>query len=143
MAPAHGREDADSLLLRAMLQVSKADSKAALETCERLLALDELNAGAHYVKALCQEHLGRIKEAVEHDQRAAYLDPEFAMPHLHLGLLARRSGDRQAAARELSAAAGLFAREDGSRVVLFGGGFGREQLIALCQAELKAVEAGS
>ena len=27
---------------------------------------------------------------------AAYLDPTFAMPRLHLGLLARRAGDEEA-----------------------------------------------
>ncbi|MCC6575627.1 MAG: protein-glutamate O-methyltransferase [Planctomycetes bacterium] len=135
--------DPDSLLLRAMLLVSKADSKGALSVCEDLLRLDELNAAAHYVKALCQEHMGNLREAVEHDQTAAYLDPQFAMPHLHLGLIARRGGDNATALRELSTASGLFAREDASRIVLFGGGFGREQLMALCRAEIRAAERAS
>ncbi|CAG0930886.1 partial putative biofilm formation methyltransferase WspC, partial [Planctomycetaceae bacterium] len=82
------RDDPDSLLLQAMLLVSRADSKNALSVCERLLEIDEFNAGAHYVKALCQEHIGNFSEAVEHDQTAVYLDPAFAMPHLHLGHLA-------------------------------------------------------
>jgi chemotaxis protein methyltransferase CheR len=30
----------------------------------------------------------------------------------------------------------LLKREDASRLLLFGGGFGREALIALCRAEL-------
>jgi chemotaxis protein methyltransferase CheR len=60
------------------------------------------------------------------------------MPRLHLGLLARRGGNREAARGELSHALHLFQREDASRVLLFGGGFTREALIALCRAELQA-----
>jgi chemotaxis protein methyltransferase CheR len=68
---------------------------------------------------------------------AIYLDPSFAMPHLHLGLLARRAGDLAAAQKELAQALLLLQREDGSRVLLFGGGFTRETLVALCCTELK------
>jgi len=60
------------------------------------------------------------------------------MPHFHLGLQARRAGDVGTARRELELALALFAREDASRILLFGGGFSRESLIQLCRAELKA-----
>jgi chemotaxis protein methyltransferase CheR len=104
-----------------------------------LLTVDELNAGAHYLMALCQEHAGDRAAAEEHDRAAVYLDPFFAMPHLHLGLLAKRSNDTEAAQRELSHALTLLAREDASRILLFGGGFTREALTAFCRAELRAV----
>jgi chemotaxis protein methyltransferase CheR len=71
---------------------------------------------------------------------ATYLDPGFAMPRLHLGLMARRLGDREDAQRELGQALVLLQREDPSRLLLFGGGFGHEALIALCRAELLALE---
>jgi chemotaxis protein methyltransferase CheR len=58
------------------------------------------------------------------------------MPHLHLGLMARRTGDRSTAQRELSQAALLLQREDAARLLLFGGGFDRNGLIALCRSEL-------
>jgi chemotaxis protein methyltransferase CheR len=58
------------------------------------------------------------------------------MPHLHLGLMARRAGDWDGARRELGQALALLKREEASRLLLFGGGFGREALIALCRAEL-------
>jgi chemotaxis protein methyltransferase CheR len=102
----------------------------------RLLELDELSAGAHYLLALCREGAGDRAAASHHDQVAAYLDPGFAMPRLHLGLLARRGGDREAARNELGQALVLLQREDASRVLLFGGGFSRDALIALCRAEL-------
>ena len=63
-----------------------------------------VNAGAHYVLALCREHSGHPDRAGEHDRVAAYLDPGFAMPRLHLGRLASRAGDRETARCELAQA---------------------------------------
>ena len=71
---------------------------------------DELHAGAHYLVALCREHAGDRRAAREHDQVATYLDGGFAMPHLHLGLLARRAGDTEQARTELERALMLLAR---------------------------------
>ena len=71
------------------------ESTLARNGAERLWELlqrDEMNAGAHYLTALCREGAGAPRAAAEHDQLAAYLDPGFAMPRLHLGLLARRAG---------------------------------------------------
>jgi chemotaxis protein methyltransferase CheR len=99
--------------------------------------MDELNAGAHYLLALCLEHEGNRPKATEHDQSAAYLDPAFAMPRLHLGLLAKRSGELDVAMRELERALILLAREDSSRILLFGGGFSRDALVELCRRELR------
>jgi chemotaxis protein methyltransferase CheR len=95
-----------------------------------------LNTGAHYLIALCRESAGDRRGAIEHDQTAIYLDATFAMPRLHLGLMARRAGDRETARRELKYALTLLKREDASRLLLFGGGFGRDALAALCRAEL-------
>ena len=61
---------------------------------------------------------------------AIYLDPRFAMPRLHLGLLARRAGERTRAHDELGRALDLLAREEPSRILLFGGGFSREAGLA-------------
>jgi chemotaxis protein methyltransferase CheR len=133
----HGEPDA--LLLRAALLTNSGRLEEAEDACTRLLALDELNAGAHYLMALCREHAGDAAGAAEHDQTAVYLDTGFAMPHLHLGLVAKRSGDVATAQRELGQALILLAREDASRFLLFGGGFSRETLLQLCRTELRAV----
>ncbi|MEI9986940.1 MAG: hypothetical protein WDN69_29530 [Aliidongia sp.] len=108
----------------------------AQRACERLFVRDELNAGAHYILALCLENLGDRAGAAEHDRVAVYLDPGFAMPRLHLGLLSRRAGDLATGRRELAQALILLAREDASRLLLFGGGFHRDALIALCSSAL-------
>jgi chemotaxis protein methyltransferase CheR len=135
--PAGAAHDPDAVLLRAALLTHAGKLDAAEAACSELLALDGLSAGAHYLRALCRERQGDARAAVEHSQTASYLEPAFAMPHLHLGLMARRAGDRAAAQRELARAALLLQREDASRLLLFGGGFSREGLIELCRSELE------
>jgi len=139
-APAPDSASTDLLLLRASLLVHSGRLAEAEAVCHQLLRLDELAAGAHYLLALCREAAGETSVAVDHDQTAAYLDPAFAMPRLHLGLMARRRGDLEATRRELSLALLLLQREDAARVLMFGGGFARETLVGLCQAELRRVE---
>lgn len=138
--PAESANDADVMLLRATLLTHGGRLDEAERCCEELLQRDELNAGAHYLLALCREGLKDPRGAIEHDEVAAYLDPGFAMPRLHLGLLARRAGARGVARRELAQALELLRGEDASRLLLFGGGFSRDALTALCRAELVACE---
>jgi chemotaxis protein methyltransferase CheR len=135
--PVEPDRDPDTLLLEAALLAHTGQLAAAEIACRRLIMIDELNAGAHYVLALCREADGDRDGAGEHDRIAAYLDPSFAMPRLHLGLLARRACDAEAAQRELGHALILLRREEASRILLFGGGFNREALIALCGSALK------
>jgi len=134
--PAESDQDPEVLLLRAALLTHSGQLSAAESVGLRLLERDELNTGAHYLLALCRESAGDRQGALDHDRAAIYLDPGFAMPRLHLGLMARRAADADGARRELSQALLLLKREDASRLLLFGGGFGREALIALCRAEL-------
>lgn len=140
--PPEAARDPDVLLLQAVLLAHTGHLVEAERVCADLLAIDEMSAGAHYVVALCREHVGDHAGAISHDQVAAYLDPGFAMPHLHWGLLARRTKDRPTACQELRHALTRLAREDASRLLLFGGGFSREALIALCEAEIVACGGG-
>jgi chemotaxis protein methyltransferase CheR len=134
--PPESVADPDVLLLRAVLHTHNGQLEEAEKVCGQLLERDGSNTGAHYLLALCRESAGDALGALDHDRVAIYLDPGFAMPRLHLGLLARRAGDRESARHELGQALLLLEREDASRLLLFGGGFGREALIALCRAEL-------
>ena len=134
--PPESAGDPEVLLLRAVLLTHNGRLEGAEALCHELLAIDEFNSGAHYLLALCREGFGDQAGAVEQDQIAVYLDPSFAMPRLHLGLIARRTGDSATARREFGDAFLLLQREDTSRLLLFGGGFGREALIALCRAEI-------
>lgn len=131
--------DPDVLLLRAVLLTHSGQLQQAEEVCRQMLEQDEMTAGAHYVLALCREAAGDRAAAINHNRVAGHLDPGFAMPHLQLGLMARRSGDIEGARRELTRALALLQREESSRLLLFGGGFSREALLTLCRSELQAL----
>jgi chemotaxis protein methyltransferase CheR len=135
--PADSAADRDVQLLRAVLLTNCGEVPEAEAICRQLLAEDNLNAGARYLAALCREHLGDPAGAMEQDRAAIYLDPTFAMPHLHLGLLTKRSGNLPTARREMEQAAALLPREDGSRILLLGGGFSRKALLDFSLAELQ------
>lgn len=136
--PAESSHDPEVLLLRAVLLTQSGQFDLAESVCGELLEIDELNGGAHYLLALCREAAGDGSGAIEHDQIAAYLNPNFAMPRLHLGLLSRNAGSLADASAEFAQAMLLLQREDTSRLLLFGGGFGRNALIGLCRAEIAA-----
>jgi chemotaxis protein methyltransferase CheR len=136
--PPETTADADTQLLRAVLLANGGDLDHAEGICRQLLGADDLNASAHYLMALCREHASDAKGAIEHDRASIYLDATFAMPHLHLGRLAKRASDWMTARSELERAATLLLREDAPRILLFGGGFSREALVAFSRAELRA-----
>lgn len=123
---------------RAMLHVYTNQFTRARELALELV--DDLNvaAGAHYVLTLCYEYSGEWQAASYHAQRAAYLDPTFAMPRLHLGILSRRQGERLAARRELLQARALLRVELSERLLWFGGGCSRATLLQACERELAA-----
>jgi chemotaxis protein methyltransferase CheR len=134
---------ADALLLEAALLAHSNLWTGAAEIATRLLAVDDRNAGAHYLLALCGEHARQPDRAIAHHRMAIRFDPSFAMPRLHLGLLLRRAGELRAAEGELSQALRLLSTEDASRLLLFGGGFGREALTSVCEAALAASGRGA
>lgn len=135
--PAEVQSSPEVQLLRAVLLTNRGDIADARQACLLVLKMDELNAGAYYVLALCSEHAGDRQTAMEHDQTAIYLDPSFAMPHLHLGLLAKRGDVWELAGQELLRASLLLPRDDASRILLFGGGFSCNALVDMCRRELQ------
>lgn len=132
--------DAQTLLLRAVLLTHSGSLNEAQQACGQLLALEQHNAGAQYLLGLCADGLGQLDEAVEHYQLAASLYPAFAMPRLHLGLLARRAGDRRTARSELEQALVLLQTEQSAQLLLYGGGFSQDSLVALCRAQIATLE---
>jgi chemotaxis protein methyltransferase CheR len=135
--PVEAQSSPDVQVLRAVLLANRGDLTQAEQACDSVLKIDELNADAYYVKALCREHAGDRQTAMEYDRTAIYLDPSFAMPYLHLGRLAKRGGELDLAMQELSQASLLLPREDTARILLFGGGFSRAALVELCRRELQ------
>lgn len=128
------------VLLRAILLTHGGQLDLAESLCTELIhsraSAAATEAGAHYLLGLGRETLGDSERAIVHHRAALGLDADFAMPQLHLGLLARKTQDRALARRELTRALYLIEHDDGKRLSLFGGGFGRAALLALCRAEL-------
>lgn len=135
LPPAHARR-ADTLLLRAVSALHAGALDLAERASRELLELDGRNPGAHYVLALCREGGGDLQGAEDEDRLALQAEPGFAMARLHIGLLARRRNDPDAAREALARALDALRSEPAARLALFGGGFGREALVALCEAEL-------
>jgi len=126
------------LLLHGVLLAHAGRLDDAEMLCRRLLDIDGLYADAHHQLAVCLEGGAAVDVAIGHYRLAAYLDPDFAMPRLRLGLLTRRRGENRIAGPELDRALTLLRQERDERIALFGGGFGRIALTALCRAELEA-----
>ncbi|MEV6597598.1 CheR family methyltransferase [Actinoplanes sp. NPDC051346] len=132
------RPESREMLLHGILLAQAGRFEEAEMVCRRLLDVDGLNADAHHQLAVCLEGGAAVDVAIGHYRLAAHLDPEFAMPRLRLGLLARRRGENETAGAELERAMSLLRREREDRLTLFGGGFGRLALTNLCRAELDA-----
>lgn len=130
--------DPDVQLLRAVILTNCSQIAQAEQLCRQVLTGDELNAEAHYLLALCREHERDYAMAIEQDQTAIYLDSQFAMPYLHVGLVNKRMRNLEAASRAFRQAHTLLPREDASRILLLGGGFSREMLLQLCREEIRA-----
>lgn len=128
------------LLLHGALLAHTGRLDAAEMVCRQLLDIDGLYADAHHQLGVCLEGGAAVDVAIGHYRLAAYLDPDFAMPRLRLGLLARRRGEHRVAGTELGRALALLRHEREDRIVLFGGGFGRVALTTICRAELDACE---
>lgn len=132
--PTSPAPDPDVKLLEAILCVHAGRIAAAAGLATSLIEADEFNAGAIYALGLCLEAAGDMGGAIAQYGTAIYLDPTFAMPRLRRGMLSRGASSAQARTDFIEAAA-LLEAEDSSRLLLFGGGFSRAALIALCNAE--------
>jgi chemotaxis protein methyltransferase CheR len=133
-------DDVDALLVRAILLINAHRMPEAQGICRMLLAKDEMNAGAHYLMALCFEQAGELQRATEHDQVAIYLDPTFSMPYLHRAFMAKKEKNWSSAKHLFDRALVLLNYEEASRLLLFGGGFRRPMLQDLCQREIRSLE---
>ena len=124
-------------VVRAALLTNLGRTEEAMRACTLVLKADEMSAPAHYLRSLCLERKGKVEEAVSAAETAAYLDSKLAMAQLHLGVLARRAGDAGRARMWFKGAKESLQSEDPMSLLLFGGGFSREGLQAVCEGELE------
>lgn len=131
-------DDADQELLLAVACSNQGQFSTAEEICTRLLrnSRGTLAAEALYILGLCYEHTGDPSMAMHHYQLASAEDPSFAMPHLHMGLLYKKTRKPGQARAAFERAANLVSSEKAERIVLFGGGFQKNALLSLCKNEI-------
>lgn len=127
-------EDRDRLAYLAWWSLEQGDLRQALLAANRIVALDDLDPAGHHLLALGEERAGRRASAEEHGRRAVYLEPRFALAHLHLALMALEAADHERARRGLRRAAQLL--EQGQRGPV-SADFDDQALIALCRSELR------
>jgi chemotaxis protein methyltransferase CheR len=126
-----------TLVVRAALQIAVGDRRRAEHTCYRLIggpAPDpKIIAAAHLLLSACAEGAGDSVAAAEHCDAALAADPGHAPARLHRARLLFRAGRTEQARAEYAEAARRLRGAPDLDVLLFGGGFDRAALIALCE----------
>jgi chemotaxis protein methyltransferase CheR len=59
----------------------------AVSWCEKAIAINKLNPAAHYLLAMICQELGQSATAIQSLRHTLYLDPDFVLAHLALGIL--------------------------------------------------------
>lgn len=127
--------DREVVLTRAVLLTHTGDATTAAADAHRLLVLDpDSTAEAHAVLATCREAEGVLSPALSHWRAAVATDPAFGIAHLRAGMLLRQTGRSWEAEDAYRRAATALPGETDRRILLFGGGFGRDALLSLCRS---------
>lgn len=88
---------------------------AAIESADRILAVDPLDAEAYYLRGMSELAINDPVAAVGSLRRALYVDPAFALAAFQLGRAHELRGDAQAARRAYARTLHLLGRGDGHR----------------------------
>jgi chemotaxis protein methyltransferase CheR len=84
--------DARCLALLTRIRANQGALEEALGWCEKAIAADKLNPGAHFLLGAIFQEGGRQVEAAASLKRALYLDQDFVLAHFSLGNLRQRQG---------------------------------------------------
>lgn len=82
----------------------------ALRLSEQAIALDKLNAGNHYMRAMILLEQDKKEEAAAALRNALYLDHDYAAVHFMLGSIARQSGQNREAKKHFQNALAVLDR---------------------------------
>lgn len=123
-------------VVRALALVKLGRLDAAEAACWWALDRDPVLEEAHHVLSVSRAARDDLGGARDHSRVALYLDPGFAMAHLHAATVLQRCGEAAAARRHLARTSELLPLESDRRIRLYGGGFHREALAQLCRRRL-------
>ncbi len=124
-----------------LAQLTAEQTEDALATINQALSLDAQSAQAHCALGLCQQKLGRLREAAEAFAASEQLAPDLVVGPLNLGLTLESLGDRAGARRALLRASALDPTDpeiQGALERLFGSGEGGGNAGSQATAEMAA-----
>ncbi len=137
LKPDHAR----ALLGMGQILLGSGRIDAALDYCNRALAIDDLLPSGYFLRGLIYEMNERESESFGEYRKATLLKMDFVMPHYQLGKLCFRSGDHKTGLRELRNSLKLLEKSGRESIVPFSRGLSREVFIGQLRDEIQRVEA--
>ncbi|MCP4592019.1 MAG: hypothetical protein GY842_14890 [bacterium] len=128
--------DVQSLLGMGLILAGSGSGEAALQCCNRVLAVHPMSAEAYCVMALVHEGLGQDGLAQRELEKAIYLDDGFSVAHFRLACLHDRMRRPDAVRRGFSNALAALRNDEEQRVRVYSGGFDAQAITRLCQQRL-------
>ena len=127
-------DDTGALVLKGFIQAGKGELQEALETCSKVMALNDLLPEAYFLKGVLLDAGDRLSEAADEYRKALLLEHEFIMPRYHMGRLHLRLGRIPEAAREIRNSIRILSKYDDDTAVPYSGGLTR----AVCMLQLQS-----
>ena len=126
------------MVLMARALANQGNLAEALGWCDKVIAADKLNFGAHYLRGSVLHEQGNLQEAVRSFQRVLYLDPDCVLAHFALGNLARNAGELRDADRHFEYALALARAQPHDRVLPESEGITAGRLAEIITALMQA-----
>lgn len=128
--------NADAHLLSAYVHADTGNYQAALEACNRALALNPLLPIARYILGIIYQRQGDAIRAVSELKKTIYVDPDFALAHLNLANIYKSQRKWDSAAREYENAVRALRKSPEGDWTEFLGGFKADLLARTCERSL-------
>ncbi|HJV66568.1 MAG TPA: CheR family methyltransferase [Geomonas sp.] len=111
-----------ALILKGFILQAKGRFEEALDTCCKVIGINDLLPDAYFLKGVVLDACGRLAEAADEYRKALLLDHDFVMPRYHMGRLHLKLGRVQEAAREIRNSIRILARQAEDALIPYSGG---------------------
>ena len=115
-------EDVPTMTLLARVHANQGNLAEALAWCDKAIAKQKIEPGIHYLRATILQERGALDEAVRSLQKILYLDPNFALAHFTLGMIALQRGPSAASDKHFENARALLATYPPEEILPESGG---------------------
>ncbi len=128
--------DTDAHLLAAFVHADAGAYDAALQACQRALAVNPLLPAARYILGIIYQRQGDLVRAVSEFKKTIYIDAGFALAHLNLANIHKAERKWERAAREYENALRALYSDPQGEWTAFLGGFKADLLVKTCERSL-------